>query len=212
MKYAALDKNSLEKALNEREKLEHSDMFKHFKDAYQKKDYFEYNYNVNSLLLFGEVLRKTGIYNNNLILTKNFIQTLYIIHNYKDKINECRLLKIMEINNIGQACSRHEIYLKLYENSLLEKRLVNIDGIERGYVVLSDYGKEFMEYLHPRTNDPKLCSRLDEEIKSNSKMTIKEFKEYTDNYIQDVFGKQKRYMRKKLREELEKEDLMEAQS
>lgn len=191
LRFAALDKKSLITAYEKRENISNSMFFNSMIESYKKKDYFEYNFNINSLVLFGDILRRVGIYGD-FIISKNILLTMMIMDEH-DGITECNLITKMERNKIGQVCSRSEIITRLYKQGLLYKTEKIYNGKIKVELFLSDEGNEFLSSVHNKAKDPKLAIHLSEDITSD--MSFTEFKEKYSEKLKIMFGKQKRYLR-----------------
>jgi hypothetical protein len=187
-----IDDASLIKAFDKRISLKDNPNYLKFKSSYMKKDYFDYHYKINELMLFGDILSHLNI--NNFSLTNFMIQTLYLMDKIKIK-DAGEIVHAMQKAHIGSAASRSEILNILNANGLLIKKNITIN---ESYGLSND-GKMFLSYLHPSFNDSKLTQKLDNDIE-NSDITFEEFKEKYQLYLKKLFGKQKRFFRKKLNE------------
>ena len=197
VKISCFNHESLKKDFNNRVEYKNNENIEYFKDSYIKKDYFEYNYNLNSLLFFNEILKNLNS-NLDILLTKNYISTLFLINN--NEKNEHEILSEMREMAIGSFTSKSKIISKLFENKLIENDKNN-------HLILTDLSEKFIKFLHKKINDPYLNIRLyinnlesshyDEKlIALNQNLSVDDFKFKYEKYLYDVFSKQKRLSRK----------------
>ena len=182
IKTYSYDKNSLIKSFKERKNIFDSDYYL-LKEGYIKKDFFEYNYNLNSFLFFYNIFKKLNIDNKNIVLTKNHIATLFLLKS--EKFTEHDIMGIMSKRNIGQESSYSEIVYNLSFLKLTQKR--------NEFVFLSEQGELFLSLLHKKINDPYLNIRLQ---KDHKELSVEDFKIKYEKYLYEVFSKQKRFLRK----------------
>ena len=182
IKIDSFDEKSLKRYYEERKDIYNSDYYL-LKEGYIKKDFFEYNYNLNTLLFFKKTLKKLNIDSDNIVLTKNHIATLFLLK--EKKFNEEELTKLMTERKIGQICTIPEI---IYNLSLLK-----LTKKENKFILLSEQGELFLTFLHKKINDPYLNIRLQNDYK---KLSVEDFKVKYEKYLYEVFSKQKRFLRK----------------
>jgi len=182
MKVCSFDEKSLSKYFAERKNIYDSD-YHLLKESYIKKDFFEYNYNLNSLLFFNNILKKINIDKNDIILTKNHISTLFLLQ--KENLTEDLIIQLMNKRKIGQASSFAEIVYNLNILKLTQKR--------NELVSLSEQGELFLSFLHKKINDPYLNIRLQNDHKE---LSVEDFKIKYEKYLYEIFSKQKRFLRK----------------
>tara|TARA_Y100000034_G_scaffold64752_2_gene78326 strand:- start:9715 stop:10737 length:1023 start_codon:yes stop_codon:yes gene_type:complete len=182
IKTCSYDKNSLIKSFKERKNIFESDYYL-LKEGYIKKDFFEYNYNLNALLFFNNILKKLNIDNKNIVLTKNHIATLFLLKS--EKLTEHDIVEIMSKRKIGQASNYSEIVYNLSFLKLTQKR--------NEIVSLSEQGELFLSFLHKKINDPYLNIRLKNDYKE---LSVEDFKIKYEKYLYEVFSKQKRFLRR----------------
>jgi hypothetical protein len=186
-----LDPESIKKGISERKDFFTSKYIQFFREKYLKKDFFEYNYNLNSLILINKAyhlaIREFPFH----LITKNFIQTLHIL--YIDPIPDHRLVKIMERKFIGQAASRSTIISKLIDLNLILLDKKN-PRFETEYKI-SPLGITFISLLHRKLNDPHLSERISRDL-DNKKLSVKSFKEKYETYLSKAFSRQKRHINK----------------
>lgn len=182
----SLDQKSLEKTFLNRNSFYESDLFNKKRLSYMNKDYFEYNYLLNSLLLINKAYYLTfNKYPDN-IITKNFIQILFKFEN-NEKIEMIKLLRNMENSDIGNAASRNEILNRMSELKLIQSN-------NKHEVSITYEGKVFLSFLHRKMNDPHLAERLEKDYELLSHI---EFKNKYNKYLKTVFEKQKRFINSK---------------
>jgi hypothetical protein len=191
--YASMDRKGLLRAYDDRKLILESPYFDLLCESYKKKDYFEYNFNINSLILFGDILRNIGIYGS-FIINKNMLLTMMIVESF-NKISEHILIKEMEKNGIGQACSRSEIIERIYNQGLFYYTESKKNGKKIRKLLLSEDGEEFLLNVHPKVKDPKMALHVEKDI--NSDMSISKFKEKYREKFEIMFSKQKRFLRVK---------------
>ena len=202
MHYSAMDGKSLVDSFINRVDLSENKIHKFLVNSYQKKDFFEYNYNLNSLIIFKDIMRHIGLHND-LIINKNMIQVLFILDD--SEMSRHILLKNMDLKKIGSCTSRHSILETMYQNSLINSFKTNINQNVVCGVCLSKYGKKFLDYIHPKINDPKLSEKVDKMI-GDSDLSYEDFKVDVGTILTNPFEKQKRFLRKKIQEDIESEE------
>lgn len=212
----SLDEKSLNDSYKKREILKDSLFFKNLKDSYLKKDFFEYNYNLNSILFFSDALKDAGYIKNehSKILTKNYILTIFLIKN-NDHLSISNITNKMCLKNIGSSASRYVIIDDLLKMEIVEedKNVLlddndNDDELKSYKYKLTKMGEKFVCNLHKKVRDPDLSIRL---LKNNftiiddlkydkredaKNLSVEDFKEKYEKYLYNVFSKQKRFLRK----------------
>lgn len=166
----------------------------------QAKKFFDYNFNTNSLVVLGDLLRKFRVDTNQFIMSKFSLQVLYDLKE-RSAINIYDYAEILgqswkgtgryEQGQIGSATSRFTIIDELIKNSLAQ---VDNDNL----LTISVLGKAFLDRLHPDCCDPDLPFRLQEwgenPVAAQPKM---------ERYLNTFFGKQKKFASKnRIQEEL----------
>lgn len=191
-------KTSITNSFKSRKNISDSRLFLKLKEDYLKKDFFDYNYNLNSLLFFSQ------FNNSKMVITRNMIQTLYILKSC-DNIDSVTLLSKMNRKQIGSIASRSEIIEKLIELNFFEKTLLKFCIIDdkreslRQYFKLSKKGKELINQCHKKINDPFLSERLLNDIfghKNGDGLPINDFYKKYEQYLYTAFSKQKRFLNK----------------
>lgn len=189
MKITSFDEKDLKEKYENRENLKNSKNYKILQKTYINKDFFEYNYNLNAILFFNDILHKIDLKNEyDIVITKNHISFLFILKNIiqENNMNFNFIYKELLNKKIGSEASIIEIL-----NNLLKLGLVKEKNKEIYF--LSQKGIEFVSYLHKKTNDPYLNLRLVEDMQ---KLNVDDFQKKYEKYIYTVFSKQKRLLRK----------------
>lgn len=192
MNLLALDKNSIEKSYQER--FDNFQYYKQIVHAGMTKRYFEYNYNINSLAIFGKTLERININPMNANkLSKYVIQLLYFL-NENPSMTEGQILESMHnwkgtgkystYGMLGSLAAR----VQMIENLLDLGLIVN----NKKYYVVSSLGQEFLSFLHKDCEDSDLPFRL--EIWQAQK--FEDVKSKVDKYLETYFSKQKRKLEK----------------
>ncbi|MBF4454042.1 type IA DNA topoisomerase (plasmid) [Acinetobacter sp. SK-43] len=165
-------------------------------DWYQKllnkgtaKKYFDFNYNTNSLIVFGELLRGLGVDTNQFIMSKYSLQVLYDL-NIRGPVHRNNYYSLMgqwigsgkyALAQIGSHASRNAILEGLIENNLLsEDDQLNIN--------ITQTGSMFLKLLHPDCQDADLPLRMEAWINDWDTSRGK-----IERYLNTYFSKQKRF-------------------
>lgn len=154
------------------------------------KRFFDYNFNINALALFGECLRKVGVNTEAYAygLSKYSLQLLYALKG-ASQLTETQFFCMMGrwpgtgrygISSLGSAASQSAIL-----NGLIEAGLLNRSG---GGIGLSGRGNDLLGLLHPDCQDQDLPARLDE-----WQSQWPESRGKIERYLRTFFGKQLRY-------------------
>ena len=152
------------------------------------KRFFDYNFNVNSLALFGDCLRKVGVDTSDFGLSKYALQLLYWQRS-QEPLSEGRIIRLMEDwvgtgrykpCGIGSVASRSSIMMQL--------RRAGLTAYEDRLTLITDRGNDFLNLLHPDCEDPDLSARLAawQADWPNSKAAMA-------RYLRTFFGKQARF-------------------
>lgn len=108
----------LKKAFASRSLIEESLLYKNTQNYYRNKDFFNYNFNVNSSITFDGLLKRNGWLIDKQPLTYNMIQSLMLI----DKpLTDGQLIKALHDNEIGSPASKGEIVGMLFKYKLIRK-------------------------------------------------------------------------------------------
>lgn len=203
MKITCYDKKTLKECFENREPFFNNPFFENLKTIYLKKDFFEYNYNLNSILFFNEAMRLSGYvkYENYNVLTKNYIATLFFIQN--ESLKEHEVVSKMVRHHVGSSSTMAQIIENL--------KLMNLVKYKEYNLSLTEFGATFLTLLHKKVNDPYLNIRIlqnnyrrldDLKAKEREKanfLSLEEFKDKYSKYLYTVFSKQKRFLRKSQR-------------
>ncbi len=204
MEIEAFDTKSLNNSYQDRLPIKNNKSMEDLKNSYMKKDYFEYNYNLNSILFFNQALKDVGYIkdSNHHVLTKNYIWVLFELS--KNKLSIFNLIKKMERNYIAQNASRNQLL-----KNLKSMNLINYDDlIENSSIEISDIGIKFINRIHKKANDPFIGLRLLQNNYKNlfdfygldknkaNNMSYLDFKIKYEKYLYNTFSKQKRFLRK----------------
>ena len=160
-------------------------------DYFRKKDFLDYNFNINSMLYLGNTLRNSGIHLNDFI-SRNMLYTLLIIADI-EKTTEGNVLKVMVENDIGSNISRAKIIEKLYDYEFIELIKTGVNH-KKSYIRLSDCAKLFLSNLHPSLKSYKVASKF---YKKTGELSLTEFKTEISKYLNNVFEKQDRFLASK---------------
>lgn len=188
------DKGFVKTIKNKKTFFSNENIIKHSR-VYKNKDFFDYNYNMNSLMLFNKAYKEaTGIKNKQL-MTKNFISALFIIKKYNEEndnkyINEYILSEILNKKHICSHASRGKLI-----NFIMESKLVNYTQPKsiKENIHFNESGIKFLSLLHRKVDDPHLTDRLFKDYKT---LSINDFNQKYSRYLTSVFGKQKRLVNK----------------
>jgi hypothetical protein len=152
------------------------------------KRFFDFNFNVNSLALFGDCLRKVGVDTSDFGMSKYALQLLYWLRG-QQPLSEGRICWSMdkwtgtgryEPFEIGSPASRASIVTQL--------RTAGLTAFQDNLTVITERGNDFLNLLHPDCEDPDLSARLDswQADWPNSKAAM-------SRYLRTFFGKQSRF-------------------
>lgn len=184
-----MDDKSIIRTISERSDFFENTSIHNIRLSYQKKDFFEYNYNLNSLLLLNKAyFLASGEYLNR-ILTKNHIQTLFLFADQQERKESIHFT--MDKLFIGSPASRIEIV----ENLIITKML-HCEEKKPHYVgtyTITNLGQKFLSNLHRKVNDPHLAERLGKDT-FDAHMPLDDFKLKYSKYLKVVFSKQKRHI------------------
>lgn len=183
-----LSYNCIGKAISQRESFFESQMIELYRQFYLKKDYFDFNYNINSLLLLNKAyFLASGKYPQNPI-TRNLIQVMFLL-SQMGKV-DIRLYRELDLRYVGSPASRCQII-----ESLKEMGLVAEKSEGRREFSLTELGQRFLVFLHRKMDDPHLAERVMKDC-ANASMSLEEFRAKSDKYLSLVFSKQKRHINK----------------
>ncbi|MBV8248470.1 MAG: hypothetical protein JO200_08455 [Comamonas sp.] len=161
------------------------DWFESMRNAGIARRFFDFNYNINALALFGQALRQVGGLSRDYLVSKYSLQLLYALRDWPPARSDGALIHAMEnwqgtgrytACGMGSPASRLAILTGLRSAGL-------VDG-----VALTASGRAFLNGLHPDCCDQDLPGRIGEWEQhwpaSRPKM---------ERYLRTFFGKQKRY-------------------
>lgn len=195
-------KNLTEESLCEDYNTHISDTF--ISDSFRSGEirrFFDYNFTVNSLAILGETSRRAGLNGNT--LSKYGLQTLLHLEPSK-AYHDGEIYELMSnwvgtgkynpeslphSTGLGSATSKATIIENLLENNFLRKLETSS---KRRQLTISDQGRRFIDFLHPRCKDSDLPFRLEEW----SRMPMNEAKDKIGRYLRTFFGRQKRFLEK----------------
>lgn len=156
----------------------------------QAKKFFDYNFNTNSLVILGDLLRTFGVDTNQFIMSKFSLQVLYDLKD-RSAININDYAEILgqswkgtgryEQGQIGSATSLFTII-----DGLIKNLLAQVD--DANLLTISALGRAFLNRLHPDCCDPDLPFRLHEWIENPVAAQPK-----MERYLNTFFGKQKKF-------------------
>jgi hypothetical protein len=202
MLFSTTDKNSLTKSWHDRKKYswENSGYAKKAKSQKIKR-LFEFWWQSNSALVFGELCKKVGLKGNSVISKYEFM-TMKILSSQESDIDLYTLSEIMgnwsgtgkftEQNlvdyecKIGSASSRMDLIKRLLDRGFA--RRIDYSKARRGILEVTPEGMAFMAMCHPKTFDPDLPSRLWVWSRDGDVTSIR-------RYINTVFSRQLRFHR-----------------
>jgi len=179
------DAASVKRALDEPASTAHP-VFQNWLNRGEAKRFFDFNYNVNALALFGECLRTVGVEGYG--VSKYSLQLLYAFK-AASPLTEAQAIRMMDEwpgtgrygpSRLGSPASRSAILGGLVDAGLLERseRLIGLSG--RGY--------DFLSLLHPDCEDQDLPARLAE-----WQSQWPESRGRIERYLRTFFGKQLRF-------------------
>lgn len=188
----SLAPSDLERAVNNPHSTK-DDWYKRLLKIGTAKKYFDYNYNTNSLVIFGELLRGLGVDTNQYILSKYSLQVLYDLKMRGPKNYHAYYLLMGQwvgtgkypLTKIGSIESRHAILEGLIQNNLVSRD-------DQQQISITNTGSRFLSLLHPDCHDADLPLRIEKWITDWDSS-----REKIERYLNTFFGKQKRFYFKK---------------
>lgn len=176
----------------------HDDWYVSGREYGLAKQYFDYNFNLNSFAILGDALAFVGIDRARFHLSKYILQAFYFVAQHEGEFGSESELYVglhdwkgtgkygpYKKYGLGSIISRTEIVLKLAESGLLEQRDRKI--------FLSSKGKVLLSVLHPDCCDLDLPFRIHDWCQD-----FEQSKPKMDRYLRTLFGKQKRYFAKQV--------------
>lgn len=186
--YRGFDSRSITIMIENRVDYFESQCINSFRASYKKKDFLDYNYNCNSLLLLNKIyFLSLGKYPD-FTITRNYIQALFIIKSGEFSRNN--IYREMDDQKIGSPASRSCILERL-----TDMRLVESTDNKRISYSLSESGNSFVGMLNRRLNDPHLAQRSAVDV-GDIDFSLEGFKEKYGKYLAGNFQKQKRLLNK----------------
>lgn len=151
------------------------------------KRYFEYNFNINSHVVFGDILRSEGVDTNNFTLSKYQLLLLHLIRRGASKNINSLLCFMANYTGTGKyppmsiagPASQAELINQLESVSLINSN-----------AQLTEVGLSFLSRTHKKTFDPDLPARLDNWCKQSDVVNAEH---EMNRYLRTLFGKQSRY-------------------
>lgn len=203
----ALDAKSIEKAFDALSPYKTSPMSALAAQGLVKR-YFDWNWNVNGLAIFGNAMRLAGVPADAPPLSKYALQLLYALRDGRS-LTEGGVYSLMadwpgtgrytqkqphSVDGLGSAASRNQILANLRAADLLqwtEPQGPGPDEKPRSLVRISDRGLALLTALHPDCEDPDLPFRLADWCAQGDEAYAAIFR-----YLRTFFGKQLRFMRR----------------
>jgi len=182
----ALDDNSLHCAyFNKKSIFDPSSRVALLRNAYSKKDFFDYNYNLNSLMLIERAYSLAFDSRPGMTITRNMISLLTLLSklNSDQHFYSHYLVK----KNIGSPVSSNKIVELLLDIGLIEW----LKEKHNQTIILSSKGALFLEKLHRRIKNPHLASTLFDDIYKDE-FSCLDFKEKYSTYLKKSFSSQKK--------------------
>ncbi|MGD1527015.1 hypothetical protein [Vibrio harveyi] len=179
--FAGYDNQSLRAAVENRSSFFDSEVVRSLRESYLKKDFFEYNYSLNSLLILNKTFFHVAGNYPSQVITKNCVQALLLME--RDGIVSIgKAVSAMNKKHIGSPASQVLIITSLMGMGLLVDHPRNVE--------VSKLGREFLSVLCSKMKDPHLSERL--EVDLHGEMSLADFKGKYSRYLSTCFGKQKR--------------------
>lgn len=200
LKLSRLDEQSFDAEFERDRRADDPDLFQAASIG-RAKQYFDYQWILNSLPVFGATLREAGVDGDKSFLSKFTLQTLLMLDREDhQQWTEGDIFKKMQENpysmkgsRIGTPISASEITTWLIASDVLE--VTDTTKGEHPHYRISDTGRRLLDLLHKDCFDPDLANRIEAWGQS-----WPESREKVDRYIKTFFGKQKRFLSKKLEE------------
>lgn len=165
------------------------------------KRYFDWNWNANSMVVLSEVMRRSGVADENARVSKYGLILLHALRGHS-ALSESNIITAMgkwkgtgkydPSHHFGSPASRSAIIEQLEKAGLLDR----FEG-SPSTLVLSERGYRMLGMLHRDTFDPDLPARLDEWCAAG----LGESRLAMDRYLRTFFGKQMEFMKKSTHEQ-----------
>ena len=185
----SLDGESVQKALDNPSSTE-SPFFKACLNAGEAKRFFDFNFNINSMVIFGECLRRVGVKTDYFYMSKYGLQLLYALKD-ANPLPEFKLQAMMAKwigtghyppSELGSPMSRQDIIKGLINADLLK--------VENEEISITRKGISFLGELHPDCLDLDIPARI-----GHWQAGWPHNKNKMIRYLNTFFGKQLRFMR-----------------
>lgn len=170
----------------------HDEWFVKEHERAEVKRYFEYNFNLNSAVIFGQALDRVGVDRSKFILSKNSLVVLYYLRKI-DQIGDIDYLRLMRGNWVGTGKHQNGWVGSIPTQSTIIFQLIDVGLVssEDRYYKISEKGRTLLTLLHPDCCDLDLPFRLETWCQTGLSVLPS-----IDRYIKTVFGKQKRFLNK----------------
>ncbi len=163
-------------------------------EAGQAKRFFEFNFNVNALAIFGGILRDLGVPNQHAYISKYGLQLLYWLRDSADSLSDTRVIYAMSMwrgtgKYSGMRLGSHTSYMAMLDQLVsagLVARQESATGGKR--LSLTDLGRGFLAKLHPDCEDSDLPGRI-----SQWQSAWPGARPAVERYLRTFFGKQLRF-------------------
>lgn len=180
----ALDDHSIGEAVESAGTTD-DDWFQSLRNAGIARRFFDFNYNINAMALFGNALRQVGGVSRDYLVSKYSLQLLYALRDQPPIDSERALIRMMhEWPGTGRY-ARRDLGSPASQPAIIE-------GLRSAGLVheagLSAAGQAFLDLLHPDCRDPDLPARITrwEQAWPSSRTAV-------ERYLRTFFGKQKRF-------------------
>lgn len=164
------------------------------------KRYFDFNWNMNALVILGATARASGLPPNGPPLSKYAVQLLLWLSSQTQPLTQGRILDRMHrwegtgrYNTrveMGSAASRGQILEQMQANGLLHAAAAGDASPGHAAVQLTQRAHTLVALLHKDMRDADLPFRLDAWCQQG----LSDARPAIDKYILTVFGKQKRFL------------------
>lgn len=180
------------------------------------RKYFDYNYLLNANLILQATFQAALGRPMERVLAKNALQVLFVMSDGRE-IGDGPLIELMskwqgtgrytkaergyDYMGMGRCSSRAEIIHHLVREGLLARRSCPRRKVQRLHITAD--GLKLLDFLHPDCQDADQVCR----IAIWMQLPLEEAKSKIDRYIRTFFGKQMRFLSKKITSERLKEKL-----
>lgn len=185
--YGSMDEESLKNHFENRESIKDSKLHEILQRDYKNKDFFAYNFNINSLMIFNDILKKVGCCRSDTLITFNMLMILTYIKEEK-LLND--LFIDLSKNEVGTQASRYEIIEQLIKYQLIEKTKKGSKN-NKEVIRLTKIGYQFLDLIHDKI---KLFDPL-EIFNDRESLEASDFQEKYSEKLNIYFKKQRSYFR-----------------